>query len=114
AGGEIVAVDAEDDLGPRQVEQVRVASVVARMVLEPVAPVGLLAPHLALDEHAPGAVEYRDALAEDGFESCARVLQFGSLPLPTAPLAVPLKGGASFARASVLRRTEPCGKPGAL
>src|SRR6266487_2226719 len=52
------------------------------MVLERPAPVGVLALDLALDEHAPGAVEHRDALAEDGFESCARVRQSGSLLLP--------------------------------
>ena len=82
AGGEVVAVNAEDDLGARQVEQVRIARDVARVVLEPLAAVGLLTLELALDEHAPRAVEHGDALAEDGFESCARVLQFGSLLLP--------------------------------
>ena len=73
---------AENDLGPRQVEQVGIACKVAGMVLEPLAPVGLLALDLALDEHAPRTVEHRDALAEDGFESCARVLQVGSLLRP--------------------------------
>jgi len=82
AGSEVVAVDAEHDLGSRQVEQVRVACDVARVVLEPLAAIGLLTLEVALDEHAPRAVEHRDALAENGFESCARVRQTDSLLLP--------------------------------
>jgi hypothetical protein len=74
AGGEVLPVDVEHDLGPGQVEQVGIAGDVAQVVLEALAPVGLLPTHLALDQDAPGAVEHGDPLAEEGFESCARVL----------------------------------------
>ena len=56
-----------DDLRPREVEQVGVAGDVERMVLEALAAVGLLAANVALDEHAPGAVEHDDPLAKESF-----------------------------------------------
>ena len=62
-----------DDLRPRQVEQVGVAGDVARVVAEALAAVGLLAADLALDQHAPGAVEDRDAVPENGVDRCADV-----------------------------------------
>jgi hypothetical protein len=57
AGGEVAPVDVEDDLGPRQVEQVGIARDVAGMVAEAFAPIGILSAHVALDEHAPRPVE---------------------------------------------------------
>ena len=74
AGREVPPVDVEHDLGPGEVEQVGIAGDVAWVILEPLTAVGLLASDLPLDEHAPRPVEHGDALAEDGFESCARVL----------------------------------------
>ena len=73
AGGEVVVVDPRDDLRAREVEQVGIAGDVARVVAEALAAVRVLAAHLALDEHAPGAVEHGDPLAEDCFEFVARV-----------------------------------------
>jgi hypothetical protein len=67
-------VDVEDYVGTREVQQVGIAGDVAGMVPEPLATIRVLALHLALDEHAPRAVEHRDPLGEDCFESCARVL----------------------------------------
>jgi hypothetical protein len=43
-------VDTGDDVRPREIQQVRVAGDVARMVAETLAAVGLLAAHLALDQ----------------------------------------------------------------
>jgi hypothetical protein len=57
-------VDAEDDLGPRDVEQVGVAGDVARVVAEPLAAVRLLALDLTLDQDALGAVENGDSPPE--------------------------------------------------
>jgi hypothetical protein len=65
AGREVVAMDALDDLRPCDVQQVGVAGDVLRVIPEPVAAVGLLAAHLALDEHAPRPVEDRDSFSED-------------------------------------------------
>ena len=74
ARGKVVAMDAEDDLGSRQVEQIGIACDVARVIFEALAPICLLASELTLDEHAPRAVEHGNPLPEDGCESCARVL----------------------------------------
>ena len=63
----------DDDVRPREVQQVGIARDVARMVAEALAAVRLLAAHLALDQHAPGAVEHRDPLAENGASSFCRV-----------------------------------------
>ena len=73
AGLEVVVVDVAHDLGARDVEDVGIAGDVARVVAEALAAVRVLAAHLALDEHAPGAVEDGDALAENRFEFFARV-----------------------------------------
>jgi hypothetical protein len=73
-------VDVAHDLRPRQVEQVRVAGDVERVVAEALAAVLLLAADALLDQHAPGAVEDGDALREDGFESFPRVVHLRSLP----------------------------------
>ncbi len=73
AGLEVVVVDPRDDLRTREVEQVGIPGDVSRVVAEALAAVGVLAAHLALDEHAPGAVEDGDPLAEDCFESFACV-----------------------------------------
>jgi hypothetical protein len=56
--------------------------VVARVIPEPLPTVRLLALDLALDEHPPRAVEHRDPLREDCFESCARVLHPVSFAIP--------------------------------
>ena len=53
AGLEVAPVDVEDDLRPGEVQEVGIARDVARMVAEPLAPVGLLPAHVALDQHAP-------------------------------------------------------------
>ncbi len=66
-------------VGLRQVEQVRVAGQVVAVVAEPLAAVALLPAHLALQEHAPRAVEDGDALPEDRFEPFSRVLHLRSL-----------------------------------
>ena len=80
AGREVVVVDAGDDLRPRDVQQVGISRDVVRMVAEPLAAVRVLPPQLALDQHAPGAVEHGDPLAENCFESLTRSLHFRSLP----------------------------------
>ena len=82
AGLEVRAMDVADDVRARQVEDVRVAGDVARVVAEAVAAVRLLPAHLPLDEHAPRAVEDGDALPEDGFEPFPRVLHLLSLSRP--------------------------------
>jgi len=66
-------VDARDDLGARDVQEVGVAGDVVRVVAEPVAAVRLLPAQLALDEHAPRAVEDGDSLAEDLLETLTRI-----------------------------------------
>ncbi len=73
ARGEVLVVDAGDHLRPGEVEQVGIAGDVARMLAEALAAIGLLAAHLLLQEHAPGAVEDGDPLAEDGFECLAHI-----------------------------------------
>ena len=73
AGREVVVVDPRDDLGPRDVQEIGVAGDVVRVVAEPLAPVRLLAAQLALDEHAPGAVEHGDPFAEDALEALTRI-----------------------------------------
>jgi hypothetical protein len=60
-------VNAGDDLRPREVEQIRVAGDVVRVVAEALAAIRLLTANVALDEHAPGAVEHHDPLAEESF-----------------------------------------------
>src|SRR5207248_374512 len=82
AGREVVLVDAGDHLGPGDVQEVGVSGDVVRVVAEPLAAVGLLSAQLALDQHAPGAVEHRDSLAKDGFESLARSLHVDRSRLP--------------------------------
>ena len=79
AGREVLAVDARDQLRLRQVEQVRIARHVVAVIAEPLAAVALLPAHLALQEHAPRAVEDGDALPEDRFEPFACVLHLRSL-----------------------------------
>ncbi len=79
AGLEVRAMDLADDLGPRQIEDVRVARHVARVVAEAFSPVRLLTAHMLLDQHAPRAVEDGDALPKDGFEPFPRVLHLLSL-----------------------------------
>ena len=67
AGVEVAAVDSGDDLRPREVQQIGVARDVMRVVAEALAAVRVLPAHVALDEHAPGAVEDGDPLAEESF-----------------------------------------------
>ena len=70
AGGEVLPVDVEHDVGTRQVEQVRIAGDVARMVGEPLAPVvGVLEPG-QLEHRPPGAVEHEDPLAKKRLPVC--------------------------------------------
>src|SRR5664279_4240815 len=76
--GEVLVVNARDDVRPGEVQQVWVARDVAWMVAEPLPAIRLLAAHLALDQHAPGAVEYRDPLAEDGIQLLSRCLLYTS------------------------------------
>ncbi len=78
----------------RQVEQVGIAGDVTRVILEPLAAVGLFALDLPLDEDAPGAVEHGDPLGEDGFESRAGVLHSCSV--------LPRENGASLGRTGSL------------
>ena len=80
-------MDAGDQLGLREVEEVRVALDVVAVVAEPLAAVTLLPAHLALQEHAPGAVEDGDALPEDGFEPFPRVLHLSPYDGPGAALS---------------------------
>ena len=68
-GLEVRVVDAEHDVRPRDVEQVGVARDVARVIAEALAAIRLLAAHLALDEHAPGAVEDGDPLVQQRSQS---------------------------------------------
>ena len=89
AGLEVVVVDPGDDLRPRDVQQVGVAGDVVRVVAEALAAVGLLPAQLALDEHAPGAVEDGDPLAEDCFESLARIRHCLLLPSTSPGSAKP-------------------------
>ena len=65
---EILAVDAADQLGLRQHEQVIVAAQVARPVAKALAPELRLVQVLALDHGAHGAVEHQDALGEEGLQ----------------------------------------------
>src|SRR5205085_9458990 len=67
AGFEVAAVNAADDLGPREVQEVGVARDVARMLAEALAAVRLLPSYVALDQHPPRTVEHHDSLAEAGF-----------------------------------------------
>jgi hypothetical protein len=62
-------MDVEDDVRLRQVEEVRVTGDVARMVAKALAAVGVLAPDLALKEHAPGAVQDDDPLLQEPSQS---------------------------------------------
>ena len=57
-------MDPEDDVGPGQVQQVRVAGEVPRVVAEPVAAVVLRPQAGALQHRAPGAVQHQDPLVE--------------------------------------------------
>ncbi len=86
AGLEVRAMDLAHDVRLRQVEQVRVAGDVARVVAEALAAVLVLAADALLDQHAPRAVEDGDALLEDGFEPFPCVLHLHSSP--TGPGAV--------------------------
>jgi hypothetical protein len=67
AGLEVAPVDVRDDLRPRQVEHVGVAGDVVRMFPEALAAVRILPTDVALDEHAPRAVEDGDPLPEKTF-----------------------------------------------
>ena len=60
AGLEVLAVDAGDDVGPRQHEQVVVAPEIARMVREPLAAEVRLGQLVALDHRPHRAVEDED------------------------------------------------------
>jgi hypothetical protein len=61
-------VDAGDDLGLGERQEVVVALEVARPVLEPLAAVALLGGPVALDGRAHGSVDHRDPVAEDRSE----------------------------------------------
>ena len=66
AGRQVLAVDAADDVGPRQDEHVAVALELARMAAEPLAAEVGLRQRVALDHRAHGAVEEQDARGEQG------------------------------------------------
>ena len=68
AGREVGAVDVEDDLRPRQVEQVGIAGDVARVVARSARRGTPPPPDRPLDQHAPRAVEQDDPLAEQFLE----------------------------------------------
>jgi hypothetical protein len=87
AGSEVLVVDASDQLGLGEVEQVRVAGHVVAVVAEPLAAEALLPAHLALEQHAPRAVEDGDALPEDGFEPFPCVLHWSPHRGPGAVLS---------------------------
>ena len=72
AGLEVRVVDAADDVGPRQHEQVVVALQVARVGGEPLAAEVGLGEAVALHHRAHRAVEDEDAVAEDGVEDVGR------------------------------------------
>src|SRR5262249_15011414 len=74
AGLEVRVVDLRDDLRRRQVEEVRIALDVVRVVAEARAAVLLLRESAPVDKDAPGPVEHDDALGKKGFELCADVL----------------------------------------
>jgi hypothetical protein len=57
-------VDVPNDLRAGQVEQIRVAGDVARVVREALAAIGVLAAHGPLDQHAVGAVEHDEPLVQ--------------------------------------------------
>ncbi len=93
AGGEVLAVQAEHDLGPRQVQQVGIAGEVARMVAEALAPVRVLAADLALDHHAPRPVEDGDPFGEKPFQSVACAAQ-ETVRLPPKEVREPVLAGS--------------------
>ena len=68
AGVQIRVVDGADDVGPRQGQQVVVASDVARMVAEALAAEIGLGQTVTLDERSGRPVEDEDALAQKGSE----------------------------------------------
>ena len=82
ARSEVGAVDVEDDLRIREVEQVGVARHVARVVAEPFAPVCVLPAHLALDQHPPRAVKEHDLPLEERRQSLGRA-HAASIPVAT-------------------------------
>ena len=67
-------MDLGDDLRSGQVQQVRIALDVARVIAEAPAAILVLGQLAAVDEHAPGSVEDEDPLGEKLFELCSRVL----------------------------------------
>jgi hypothetical protein len=69
AGREVRAVDVEDEVGPRQVEQVGVAADVAGMVAEALAAVVGLVQAEPLEHRPPGAVENDDPLRQQLLET---------------------------------------------
>ena len=64
AGGEILPVDVQDDVGPGQVQDVRIARQVARVVTEPLRPVVVRRQARGLEGSAPGSVQDQDPLVE--------------------------------------------------
>ena len=72
AGGEVLAVDLADDVGPRQDQQVVVAAQILRVVLEPLAAEIGLGGLVALDHRPHRAVEDEDALRERPLERARR------------------------------------------
>ena len=80
AGREVRIVDLGDDLRPGEVQQIRVAPDVARVLPEQLTAVALLREPTAVDEHAPGAVVDDDALVEDlaKLVDCAHHVSFGA------------------------------------
>ena len=64
AGGEVLPVHVEDDVRPRQVQQVRVARELARVVTEALAAVVGVGQPRCLEHRPPGAVEDEDPLPE--------------------------------------------------
>jgi hypothetical protein len=66
-------VHGRDDVGPGDVEQVRVALHVAVVPGEPLTTEVLLRQAPALQQHAPGSVEHHDALVQEALQSFAGV-----------------------------------------
>src|SRR4029079_1183670 len=80
---EVVVVDSRDDLRAREVEEIGIARHIVRMLTETLAAVGVLAAQLALDQHAPGAVEHDDSLLQDLLETLTR-FRHSSAPVESA------------------------------
>jgi hypothetical protein len=65
---EVRVVEVGHDAGLREVQEVRIALDIVRVVLEPLAAERLLREPAPLQQHPPGAVEDHDAFIQEGGE----------------------------------------------